>query len=76
MGVVSWITRASSSSTTVQGRVSVKRWPLGPWASNTRDSPPLDAAPLDEEHRDQVNAVAVAPSGVGRPIPSLASMRN
>ena len=41
MGVVSWMTRASSSSNTDHGSLKVKRSPWLPWASNTRVSPPL-----------------------------------
>ena len=43
MGVVSWMTRSSSSSSVVQGWVIVKRCPAGPSAWKTRDSPPLIA---------------------------------
>jgi hypothetical protein len=41
IGVLSWITRASSSSSTLQGSLSVKRTPCGPRMSNTRVSPPF-----------------------------------
>ncbi len=76
IGVVSWITRASSSSSRLQGSVSVKRWPAGPSAWNTRVSPPLMPSRAIRNTATRSTPSRCAPSGVGRPMPPSVSMRN
>ena len=71
IGVVSWITRSSSSSSALQGSVSVKRWPAGPSASNTRVSPPLMPWRSTRNTATRSTPSRCAPSGVGRPMPSV-----
>ena len=63
IGVLSWITRASSSTSVVHGSSIVKRSPSGPSASNTRVSPPLMPTRSTSTHGDEVDAVAVRAFG-------------
>ncbi len=76
MGVVSWIMRASSSSMSDQGSLRVKRWPLGPAASKMRVSPPFTPSRPTRNTATRSTPSRCAPSGVGRPMPSVVSMRN
>src|SRR5690606_23302975 len=76
IGVVSWITFASSISSALQGSVTVKRRPRGPWASNTRDSPPRMFWRPTIRTATKWTPSRCAPSGVGRPMPPVVSIRN
>ncbi len=65
MGVVSCTMRASSSSSSDHGAVSVKRSPAGGGGLKTRVSPPLTPSRADEKHGHQVYPVAVGALGRG-----------
>ena len=64
--------RAAASTTVRQGEA------LAITARRPRNAgfAALDAPAPDQDHGDEIHAVAVAPSGVGRPRPSLVSIRN
>ena len=68
---VSWITRASSSSSALHGSASVKRMPCGPRASKTRVSPPFTLWRATRITTTRSTPSRCAPSGVGRPMPSV-----
>ena len=63
IGVLSWMTRASSRTSVVHGSSIVKRRPVGPSASKTRVSPPLMPFAVDQHDGDEVDAVAMRAFG-------------
>ena len=54
----------------------MKRRPAGPSASKTRVSPPFTCTRLTSSTATKSTPSRCAPSGVGRPMPSVVSMRN